>query len=182
VLPLARPADEQLRRTRVAGERARPRRELAARDPSRYTSCTMGGMRFERRHRRLTRSALALIAVFSVLASLVLGGHRYFHCAQMNEASFDACCAPPSGAASDDGPSIEPEACCKAEHFALLGPSVTPHHEAMLSAPLLAILPVASPSSAPRMPAVVERARTARAGPAAPDARRHRLRLMVFLT
>jgi hypothetical protein len=140
-------------------------------------------MRFQHGHRSFTRTAIALLAALSVLASFVLGGHRYFYCAVMNEVSLDACCEPPSASTRDDGPGIEGNACCITEHFASAGPGVRHHEQAALRSPFVAALGGETPRSAPRLPEVRDAIeRRARAGPGPANPREHRLRLMVFLT
>ncbi len=138
-------------------------------------------MRSGRGHRTYTR-ALALLAVFSVLSSLLLGGHRYFYCALMSEVSLDACCEPPAGAARDEGPGIERNGCCTSEHFAPAAPGFHAQQEVALRAPLLATVKFETFRGASYVPAARARVREARAGPGAPDAREHLLRLMSFLT
>jgi hypothetical protein len=145
-------------------------------------------MRFRRGFWRYARAALALFVTFSVLVSVVLAGHRYFFCPQMNEASLDACCAPAAAAphesapSNDDGPAIDREACCATAHFATPAPTTFAAAELAPRAPLVAVLSVPSPTSFTQPLAPPPAARYARAGPSEPDPRAHRLRVMVFLT
>jgi hypothetical protein len=139
---------------------------------------------------KLVRPALALLAALSVLVSFVLGGHRYFYCAQMHEVGLDACCPQPHselaargpGTAGDEGPSIARSACCTAEQFAPAAPAVHPASDGVPCAPVSAVLPAQTPASRAPRPTANGLAYQARAGPIAPDPREQRLRLMVWLT
>jgi hypothetical protein len=138
------------------------------------------------RGRRLTRSAFALLAAISVLLSVLVGGRRYFVCAQMDEVRFDACCAPADHGdrerASDQGPTLAAERCCKVAHFAAAAPATIGAEDPGLRAPLVAVLPVPGPLAAP-VPAEARRSpRLARAGPCGPSPRERRLKLMISLS
>jgi hypothetical protein len=128
------------------------------------------------------RSALALLAAVSLVVSVVLGGHRYFYCPQMDEASFDACCGPESAPLRQDGPAFDHAPCCEAKHFSAPVPASIGAPESVPCAPLVAVLPASIPVISPTLPARSSDHRLARDGPTGPTPRDHRLRLMVFLT
>jgi hypothetical protein len=126
--------------------------------------------------------AVRLIVTVSFLASFFLGGHRYFFCAQMNEASFDACCQRTAESADDEGPSADlGDVCCKSQRFLPTAPGVTPADESALRVPLAAVLPAVVVASAPPAMAIRAQDRRARDGPSS-SARAHRQRIMVSLT
>jgi hypothetical protein len=128
------------------------------------------------------RGAVALLVGVSVLLSVVLGGHRYFYCAQMNEVSLDVCCQRPK-AADDASRAVIEHECCAVEHFAPLSAGVHPRgNDRTLRAPLLFRLPVPRAVEVSKGPATCAGAPLARAGPRLLGAREHRLRLMVSLT
>jgi hypothetical protein len=130
------------------------------------------------RRRHGTRTALALIAVIALLASVVFGGRRYFYCPLMAEVSFHACCAH----ADDDGVAVDDEGCCTARELDRADPGVFTASAHVIAAPLVAVLPAPAATHAPDLSPVRPFAHEARAGPPGADARENRLRLMVFLT
>lgn len=138
-----------------------------------------------RRGRRLTRAAIAMIAAVTVLAATLLGGHRYFFCPLMNEASLDACCCGPSDRAahdSGDAPAIDRESCCVAKRFAAPPATAIAADDPAFRAPLVAVLPPPSAAVACILHTHDVALREARAGPSRAGPREHRLRTMVFLT
>jgi hypothetical protein len=140
-------------------------------------------MRLRGRHLRLARAAFALFAALCLLASLGVGGRRYFYCPQMQEVELDACCPPPA-AADDDGPAIDRAPCCAERHFATLGDAVAPRHVAPPPpAALVAVLPAAPVPDGLVLADMARRWSVARAGPEDPapfgDVR---LRSMVVLS
>jgi hypothetical protein len=139
-------------------------------------------MRLGRGQGGFTRRALPLLAALSMLVSFVLGGQRYFYCAEMNAVNLHACCEHTVEASSHDGPSLARNACCTMERFASLAPGVRPPRAE--APPAHPPAPVSVEASSNARPCVASRevTRPARGRPAPPDPREHRLRLMVFLT
>jgi hypothetical protein len=124
------------------------------------------------------------MAALSVLTSVVLGGHRYFYCAHMDEVSLDACCARPDTAARTQpaqAPAVGREACCVTKHFASPAPTSVGSSEIVVRAPVATVLAPPIPPPTPNAPSLWV-GRIARAGPDRWDPRDHRVRLMVSLT
>ncbi len=129
-----------------------------------------------------SRAAFALFAAVSVLAAAVVGGQRYFYCAQMDEARLHQCCASPAEPGHGQVPSIDLSDCCAPRHFATPAPGTCAQPEPPPRAPLVALLPAVRPAALGTLAASIWIARLARAGPRDARPRERRRLLMVSLS